>query len=192
MCYNPVASVKFEHRVLNDKLWLSTGINYSNINLSMSKYGSSQEDNYFYIVLNQEQENNEVYYYTIKEIKETNHYAGIPVDIKYSPFSSRLFRIYFKMEFCVNYQLSSKRNVVFYEPEMEKYETEILDLFNQSKSIYFTESIGAGLQIGKSDKPKLRLEIHYPAFISSDKSFSLMDLTFGGGFNCSFVLPLKN
>lgn len=190
MAYVPFVSLKAEYRALSDKLWLSTGIGYSSMNSVMGKLSKSQgESEYFYLMLCQNQD--ETYYYRIKEIREKVHYMGIPLDVRYTPFLPRFFRLYFKFGFEANFKISSEQSVVFHDAEMKKHEDEILDLFDQPNSFYAAGTFGVGIQLGKQDKPNIRIEADFPAFMFTPKAFGLMDHAFGGGGRISFVLPLK-
>lgn len=190
LSYAPFVSLKAEYRFMADKLWLSAGINYSSFHSLMSKSGNSQNHtDYFYIMLSQSQ--NESYYYRINEIQETNHYVGIPIDFRYSPFLPRFFRLYFKIGFDLNLKINTKQSVDFYESEMNKHEGEVLDLFDQPNNFYATSTLGIGIQLGKQDKPNFRIEADFPSLILNPKAFGLMEHNFGGGARISFVLPLN-
>lgn len=190
MSYAPFVSLKAEYRSLSDKFWVSAGVNYSSFHSLMGRSGNSQnQTDYFYIMLSQSQ--NESYYYRIKEIKETNHYIGVPIDIRYSPFLPRFFRLYFKLGFDFNLKVAAKQSVDFYQSEMNKHEDAILDLFDQPNSFYATSTLGVGIQLGKQNKPNFRIEADFPSLVLTPKAFGLMEHSFGGGARISFVLPLN-
>lgn len=190
MSYAPFVSLKAEYRSWYDKLWLSAGINYSSFHSLMGKSGNSEnQTDYFYIMLSQSQ--NESYYYRIKEIQETNHYIGVPIDIRYSPFLPRFFRLYFKLGFDFNFKIATKQSVDFYKGEMNKHEGAILDLFDQPNSFYAISTLGIGIQLGKQNKPNLRIEADFPSLVLTPKAFGLMEHNFGGGARICFVLPLN-
>ena len=188
--YSPFVSIKGEYRSLSDKLWLSSGINYSSFHSVMGKSGNSQNQiDYFYILLKQSEK--ESYYYRIKEIQETNHYIGVPIDIRYSPFLPRFFRLYFKLGFDFNFKIASQQSVDFYEARMNKYEEEILALFDKSNSFYAASSFGIGFQLGKQNKPNIRIEADFPSIVLTPNAFGLTIHNYGGGGRICFVLPLN-
>jgi hypothetical protein len=190
LTYAPFVSLKAEYRSMSDKFWTSAGINYSSFNSIMGNYGySTGQSDYFYIMLNQSQDAS--YYYRVKEISETNHYIGIPVDVRFSPFVPRFFRLYFKLGVDFNFKIASKQSVDFYDPDMSKYEGAVLNLFNQPKSFYATGNLGVGIQLGQQNKPNIRFEADLPSFLLTPKAFGLMDYYAGGGARICFILPLK-
>lgn len=191
MTYMPIFVLKAEYRMLSDKIWLSGGVDYSFMNSSQSRISQSQYDtDYLYVLLNQDQ--NDTYYYRVKEVEARDQYIGIPIDIRYSPFLPRFFRLYFKLGFDVNFKIASKQNVVFHDSEMNTHEEDILNLFDESKPFYSTGSLGVGFQLGKQDKPNFRIEADFPTIVITPEAFALMDHSFGGGVRMSFVLPLKS
>ncbi|MEN8156873.1 MAG: hypothetical protein ABFS10_07975 [Bacteroidota bacterium] len=191
LTYLPFVSLKGEYRTLSDKLWLSAGINYSAMTSLMGKAGySHDESDYLYLVLSQSE--NDTYYYRIEEIGENDHYIGIPIDFRYSPFIPRFFRLYFKLGFDLNFKVASKQSIVFYEAAMQEHEEAVLALFDQPNNFYSTGTLGIGFQLGKQNRPNFRIEADFPTFVLTPKAFGLMDHDFGGGGRISFVLPLKN
>lgn len=190
MTYAPFVALKAEYRLLSDKFWLSAGVQYASMTSKMGKIShSGNNSDYLYIMLDQNLD--DIYYYRVKEIEEKDHYIGIPIDIRYSPFIPRYFRLYFKAGFEVNFKVASQQNVVFYDSEMKDKEGAILDLFDQPGSTYSTGTLGVGIQLGKQDKPNFRIEADFPTVVFTQEAFAFMDHSFGGGVRMSFVLPLK-
>ncbi len=188
--YSPFASLKIEYRSLSDNFWISTGVNYSSFHSIMGESGSSADQtDYFYVL--KSQNDNDSYYYKIKEVQEINHYVGVPLDIRYSPFKARFFRLYFKLGFDFNFRVASTQSVDFYEAQMNKYEDDILDLFEESNSFYASTTFGVGIQLGKPNKPNIRIEADIPSIMLTPNAFGLMTHNYGGGGRISFVLPLN-
>jgi hypothetical protein len=188
--YAPRLSIKAEYRAIADKLWLSTGIAYSSMSSFFSKSENSQTQNdFFYLMLRQSQ--NESDYYRINEIDETIYYIGIPVDIRYSPFLPRFFRLYFKVGFDLNFKVATKQSIDFYDVGMKKHEKAILELFDQPGNFYADGNFGVGFQLGKQNKPNFRIEAEFPSLVLNPKTFGLVTHDFGGGCSLSFLIPLK-
>ena len=188
--YAPFIALKAEYRSYNDKFWMSTGLRYSSIKTIMGSYSDyANNTDYFFVMLSQNQE--ETHYYRINEIRETSQYVGVPVEIRYSPFLPRFFRLYFKMAIDLNYKLANKREVEFFDPAMKFHEKEIAGLFDQPGSFYAAVDFRVGIQGGRQNKPNLRLEGDFPSFVLTPEAFGLADNTFGGGVRISFIFPLK-
>ncbi len=191
MSYVPRFALKAEYRAEGDRVWISSGIDYSFMNSSLGKIAYSYDDSeYFYLMLEQLQD--ETYYYRIREVGESSHYLGIPLDIRYSPFVPRFFRLYFKLGFDVNFKLASNQRVVFYDDGMADKEEAVLDLFDQANLVYATGTAGVGIQLGKQDRPNIRLEANFPTLVFTPGAFALMEHKLGGGCLISLVLPIKS
>lgn len=189
--YMPVFTLKAEYRAFSDRLWLSGGIGYAFMKSSMGEINRTQnETDYLYLLLDQHQD--ETYYYRISSIEGTDHYIGIPLGIRYSPFVPRFFRLYFKLGIEAGFKISSNQSVRFFDAKMKPYEDAVLDLFRKPKTFYSSGSLGIGFQLGKQDRPNIRIEADLPLVVFTPEAFALMEHEMGGGLNLSFILPLKS
>ena len=184
-------SVIAEYRFPSDRFWLSTGIKYTSMHSKISNAdNTNNETDFFYVLLNKDLNN--TYYYRVKEISEQNNYIGVPLDLSYSPFLPRFFRLYFKVGFDFNFKISTKRNVDFQDAKMENNEDRIINLFDKPNNFYATSTVGVGFQLGRQGKPNIRIEANLPAVILTSKASGLIDHNVGGGAKISFFIPLKN
>lgn len=181
-------SLKAEYRALSDKLWISSGINYSHVSSLMGKLSS--DDEYFYIRLNQEQDN--TYYYKIEQVSENTHYIGVPIDFRFSPYDPRFFRVYFKFGVDVNFTVATDKDVTFNNEEMEVYEDQIADLFDEPELYCVFGAIGVGFQWGRQGKPNLRVEAELPAVNFTEDAIGLINQNYGGGASMSLLIPFKS
>lgn len=187
--YMPSVSLKYDYRLFSDKVWLSAGLSYSYMSSFIGGGYSSNNNGYFFIMLNQGQESS--YYYKIKSITENNHFVGLPIDIRYSPYLPRPFRLFFKLGLHFDYNIFTQRKIVFFNSDMQKHENEILDLFVSPDKYLYGFSLGVGFQLGRQNKPNFRVELEFPAQIFTDENTGLMRYEISGGGKLSFLIPSK-
>ncbi len=184
------ADVKIEYRFFEEKLWLSSGLRYSNLLSSLGKYAYYENSSdYFYLTTNNDE--NTSNFYRVQNIDYSAHYLGLPIELRYSPFSLRFIRVFFKAGTEFNFLFQENKSVDFKTTEMENYEGDILDLFDSSPGLYGSVYLGAGIHLGRPGKTGFRLEANFPVFPFCSGSFGLVEPVFGGGAEFSIVFPLK-
>ncbi len=184
------ANIKLEYRFYDDRFWISSGFRYSNLISSLGRYsyyGSSTD--FFYVTANNSE--NTSNFYRVQNIDYSAHYLGLPLELRYSPFDIRFFRLFFKAGTELNFLLNENNNVTFYSSGMDENKEAVLNLFNSSPDFYGNFYLGAGIHLGKPGRTGIRLEANFPVFPFSSGSFGLVEPTFGGGVELSIVVPLK-
>lgn len=188
--FTAFASIKLEYHKRTSNFWFATGINYSIHNIALSKYTNySDRTSYFYVSLNEK--NDELHYYRVNRITETDQYIGVPLELRYSPFEQRVFRAYFKAGFDNYVKVSTERTVDFESAEMEHKQAAILDLFEQSDQYYAEASIGLGFQIGWPGRFRFRAEADAPSYIIPHNAFAFMNDAYGCSIKLGVLLPIN-
>lgn len=189
--YSSYVAINAEYRSLSNRLWVSTGIQYSTINSSISKNpGSLHRSEYFYILLNQQ--DNDSYYYRISDIAYKSQYIGIPMDINFSPLTSKYISFFVKLNADLNFRVATDKQASFYHEEMNSKEQEILGRFDEPKNFYATVGFGGGMQIGQKNRANIRLEADLVSVMLTPEAFGLVDQNTGIGCNVSFLIPINN
>lgn len=186
----PLFAFKLEHRFLTDRFWISTGIGYSQMNITLEKeYDYRSNNNFFYILLNND--NNNSYYYRIESVKEVNNYISVPFDIRFHFIKTKSFSVFARAGFRANFLVYSQQSAILYDKDMQYREDAVLDLFEKPDNFYTSFNAGYGVQFGKKDKLKIKIELDFPVAIYPVSAFGLMTVEMGVGLRFSLVFPLK-
>lgn len=184
-------AVKPEISFFDDKLALSSGlcINVLNSSLSPIIY-SINDESYFYLRYNSTNLLTE--YAKVKSISETTSYLGIPIDIKFSPFSFWKMDFFLKTGVDVNYKLASNTNLDFYNESMASEEQAILDKVglntNKFLSIWTTSM---GVSFGNKEKLRYNIEYILPSVILTKNNSTIANANMFVGFKCSVQFNLN-
>ncbi|MCK4662742.1 MAG: hypothetical protein KAT68_07750 [Bacteroidales bacterium] len=180
--------IKIEIRSNNNKFGLFSGLRYTKINTSLGKFSNwSSNTDFFYLLYKQEGTTTE--YLKIKEINQSSNYLGIPIEIRYLPFKTGLFRLFFKAAAEINYRLNTTSDVVFYNNAMEYYQDDVINKFDEPNNFYSTLYFSVGWKFGKDNKPNINLEASFPSFFLTDNSSGLVKPITGGGFQLNIQIP---
>lgn len=168
----------------NHKLWISTGISYSQINSQISGPNNSE---FFYI---QYEQPSAIQMLRVKNITQTNHYVGIPLDVRVmiSPYGR--VKMYVKTGIQLYGRVNSKQSVEFVNSEMQKYEEVILNSFNTSNNLMSFIYPGFGFVIGNHEGIHCRLELNIPINLTPN-SYGINQPVAGGGGSALFLIPLN-
>jgi hypothetical protein len=183
--------IKSEIYSLNSKFGFMGGIRYTRLNNSVGKnnYWTSNT-NYFYWMYHQDGVNTE--YIKVKEITQISDYVGIPLEVRFSPArKNRLIRVYFKLGAEISYLAHSKTGVVFYNTDMNQYESDLTASIEKPKKISSSLYGGGGLRIGRNPKPTFSLEACLLNVYLTPRSSGLVYPMVGGGFQLNFQIPIK-
>jgi hypothetical protein len=180
--------IKTEIQTLNKKFGFFTGIRFTYVYSSLGKksYWDGNPD-YFFMLFQQEGTTTE--YLKIKEINQNSFYMGVPVEVRFFPFHQKNFRIFFKTGADINYLLSSKTDVVFYDDAMELYEGPVTKITGSPKSFTSNLYFSAGIKIGKETKPGINIEVCAPSFNLTSNAYNLLTTEVGGGLQLNIQLP---
>jgi hypothetical protein len=180
--------VKFEYRMLNNKLGIAGGLRYTRVvsSIGKSSYWSDAPE-YFYLQFAQDGTNTE--YAKVMEITQKSGYLGIPLELNIYPFRPRRVSLYFKAGATFNYNVTSRTDLVFYNEEMDPYEEEVAQIIEDPYPFYSSLYLGMGLQICRSGKPGCNLEFCIPVgMITAGESGFYVPQT-GVGFRFAFRIP---
>ncbi|MCF8370874.1 MAG: hypothetical protein K9H64_04575 [Bacteroidales bacterium] len=179
---------KAEIRTKNNRFGLSTGVRFSQITSSMSKStGWSGTADFFYILNKQEGTSTE--YLRVKEINQVSNYLGIPVEIKFYPTKPYFVRFFIKGAALISGRLNTSNNVVFYSDEMNPYQNDVINKFDEPKFFLGMVHGSVGIKFGHEDNINLSLEAATPSIIFTENSSSLLKPMFGGGLQLNILIP---
>jgi len=175
----------------NDRFALLTGLRYSRIISSVSRNSNfSNTPNYFYWLYKQDGVNTE--YLKVNEINQKSDYIGVPIEVIYFPgHRPHLFRIYFKIGVEENLLIQTNKDVVFQNPAMNQYESNLKSQVDQPKTFYSSAYGGCGIRIGRDQKPNISYEFCLPYLFLTPQSKGLVNPTSGIGFQINFQIPIK-
>ena len=132
-------------------------------------------------------------YVKIESISQRNYCIGIPLEIRFFPNKKDYFvRYYFVLGTTLNFVVSSNKDVVFPNPLMEKYSSDVLSQIEKPNSFYGLAYAGVGLKIGKMEHPFGRVELHMPSLWygnKNSKNFVNID-PFGFGLQMTVLIPV--
>ncbi len=178
-----------EWRSLSNKFGLLAGLRFTKLSSSIGRntYWSNTTD-FFYLLHRQSGTTTE--YLKVKEVNESINSIGIPIALRYFPHRPRLFRLYITAGTELEFQISSQREVNFFNDEMAVFENDVLTKFNEADRFFMLMYVGVGWKFGKENKPNINAEIHFPAFVVAGRPSGLVDHTFGAGFQLSVLIPI--
>ena len=182
--------IKTEIMNLSDKLGLSGGLRFINMNASIGKnrYGTATSD-FFYLLYNQSGNNTD--YLKIKDITQTSNYLGIPVELRYLFRSTDIGRFYIKTGVEFNYLLQTKTNIGFYNEAMTTFQDDVSKMVGHPGSFYSFFYGAFGLRYGQPSKPAINLELCLPTVVLSKATSGLVIPQSGGGVQVSIQIPIK-
>jgi hypothetical protein len=181
--------LKFEYRILNNKLGVAGGLRYTRVvsSIGKSSYWSDVDEKYFYLQYAQNGTNTE--YAKVREITQKSGYLGIPLELNFYPFTPHNVNLYFKAGATFNFNIASHTDLVFWNEEMEPYEEEVAKVIEDPYPFYSSLYLGFGLQIRPSGKPGFNLEFCVPAGMITAGENGFYDPRTGVGFRLTFRIP---
>jgi hypothetical protein len=173
---------KIEKRTANNRFGFITGIRFTHLYSGVKKIGARES---FYVLFRESGTTTE--FLRVKELRETYAYLGIPLELRFFPYSRKKFGLFLFAGSEWTYRLRAKTNVVFFNTEMDIHETALREILGTSDSWYATGYIGAGITIGK-EKPRFSVGVTAPVFMTHTASIFNDPIT-GGGFHVQFHIP---
>jgi hypothetical protein len=173
------AAVKIEKSFL-PKLAFATGIRYTYLESHLEKNQSPQ---YFYLLFRQTGTTTE--YLTVRNIEQRTHYIGIPIEVRYSPFSGHLFNLFCTAGSDVNLRISSSNDVTFHDETMDVYESDVSDIVGRPDAIFMSAYAKVGVMIGK-ENPWASVSAMLPVYLPQG-STTLVQPVAGVGLNVQFI-----
>ncbi|MDD3078284.1 MAG: hypothetical protein PHH37_04150 [Paludibacter sp.] len=181
--------VKYEYYFYENKLSVLSGLKVLFFNSGLIK--ADQDDGgYYYLRIKTEGTTTE--YARVKSITESSTYAGIPVELKYTPFDYKYFSFYGKLCLDVAYKLATNTNINFKQAEMQEYESTVLNEINpEANSFYGTiyAAVGANLRLNKS--LYINLDVFVPSFLTTTDNSGLVNVQNDSGVQISLSIPFK-
>jgi hypothetical protein len=187
--YGNFFSLKWEYLNQNLNLGFSTGLRYNSFQTEI--YGSSSYGADF-IYLRYSILDSNTKFARVKSITEDISFISVPVEVSFSPFEYKNFRLLASggIEFSL-VNLSRGTSIEFQEESMASFENDILDKIRASSTNFYSSIYATfGLRYGKKDKPKYGFEIFLPSFFLSQDNFELTEVTNFTGFRMSVRFPL--
>lgn len=173
------------------KLGFAAGVRYSTFTTLISGYTSSNA-NFFYIRYSSA--GTDTKFARVKSITESSKLIGIPLEVKFVPFSSKNVQYFVKAGIePASYRVSHLTDIEFENPDMEPLEDEVAGSFNAPLSTFCTSLYTSlGLTITGENKPGVTFEVVLPSVFISQNNFNLADVTrMHTGIRASFHLPVR-
>ena len=178
--------MKLELKSSNEKWKFGSGLRFIQTSSDISK---ANEPDYFYFLYRQDAST--IDYLKVKRLSQTTNYLGVPLDVKFFPFPRmKTFKIYFTAGTQLGYKLSSKTSVVFPDPNMNPYTSEVQSIVEKPNNFIATVHGGAGFEFNKLSWPIVSLGLIFPSIFLSNHT-QLTNPVTGVGFQLSIQLPLK-
>lgn len=190
LLYKNFVGVKYEKRVLQNKVGLTAGVRFTWMHSSIGKnsYWGSGSDYYYFLY---QEQGTKTEFLRVKDITQSATYIGIPFEIRIYPYEERTVQMYYKIGFDLNRLMTAHTKVSFENKLMDSYEQGIEQIIEEPLSYYATAYAAIGMKIGKSDKPGVNLEACIPAVIICNYDAAFVKPTAGGGFQINLRIPLK-
>lgn len=183
---------KYEYRLMSNLFGLSSGIRYSRMVTSIGRnsYLSSDPD-YFYVNYSQSEMTTE--YAKVLEINQKGDYLGIPLELRLLyPKKNHFLKFYYKAGCSFNFKIHSVSDISFFNKSMEQYQSDVIKVLENASPNYTTFHVGAGVKIGKSEKPGISIETYMPICIKFPKGIYFVDPLAGSGIQLLFNVPLNS
>ena len=187
LLYYKYFGVKFEYRMLHNKLGISSGLRYTRLNASIGKttYWSSTSD-FYYVQFDNNGTTTE--YAKVKEINQKSDFLGIPLELRVYPFDDHPVNIFAEIGASFNLSFGSKTDIGFFDNSMNPYRNEVAKVIEAPWMYYATYNIGVGFKIGRLPKPGVDIEANLVGMLLPNKS-SLVKPDVGGGLQLMIRIP---
>lgn len=181
-----VASEMF---VLNKKWTVTPGISFYNLQSAIMKDDYARGGYFF---LRNDNNSDGLDFIRVKAIEEKSNYLGIPISLKYTPFTFwNTLSLYAQLTADLAYQISSDTSIEFKLPEMQSLERDVLNTINQQNNPFYASLYASlGMHVKLSKMIYLSLDLVLPEFIRTSNNSSLMSLQTIGGGKFSIYFPL--
>lgn len=191
LLYKNYIGVKYETRILKNKLGILSGLRYTRMESSLGKetYWSDRSD-FFYLLFSEDRTKTE--YMKVKEINQVAGYIGIPLELKIYPYIKERrtnIYVYYKIGSDFNFRIHSRTGTIFSNEAMEQYEDAVGRIVEKPWSFYSSFHVGIGFRIGKQDKRGANIEFLLPAAIWARNSHGLVNPEAGAGIQVNLRLP---
>lgn len=171
------------------KISLSPGFRLISLDSGAQKE-NYQDGGYFYLKIKSEGTNTE--YARVRSISESTTFLAVPVDVKYIPFSFEFLSIYVKLSAELGYSVGSSTDIEFRKPEMDMYETPVLDGLNLKRNPFFSSvSAAIGMTLKPDENLYCSMDVFLPSFYMTDQNSRLAHLINISGVQLSVAIPLS-
>jgi hypothetical protein len=173
------AAVKIEKPFLR-KFAFATGIRYTYLESHLEK---NQNPQYFYLLFRKTGTTTE--YLTVRTIEQRASYLGVPLEVRYSPFSGRFFNMFWSVGSDINVRVSSSNDIVFNDENMREFEPDVSDIVGRPDEMFVSAHGKFGVMIGKTN-PWASVSATLPVYLPQG-STSLVQPVTGFGINVQFI-----
>jgi len=122
---------------------------------------------------------------------QKNVYAGIPLELKVFPREWDFqVRHYCVVGTTLNFLLVSDNSVLFVDPQMRKYTSDVMHSFEKPDNFFVAFYAGFGLKIGNIHRPCGQIEIQFPVFHYGGHINSFARIVNMDGFGLRTILQI--
>jgi hypothetical protein len=169
----------------NEHWSLATGLQYRVI----STHISAAETQYFFY--RYAQEGLDTRYLRINSITQNISCIGIPLQIRFFPFGGRRARFYAKVSLENNFNVSASGHVRFFQAEMDPYEKQVQQSFEQPLSYNAIMSLAGGVRFHGQGKFAGGFEVIGPTGFLTPNAIGMVSPTVGMGLQFNVVYLFK-
>jgi hypothetical protein len=178
------SGIKGELRSVDGRWGFLTGLRLTQVRSTIEKTGTPS---YFFVRL--QQTGYTTQYARVRNLRQSNTFLGVPLEVRFFPFGERRFRIYFLAGGEAGYHIATKNKVTFLNSSMNVYDHTISEIVGEGKNFYGAGYAGGGFEIGKANHPRVTLGMNAPVVVTK-KCSSLSSPTAGGGVYIQVQIPL--
>jgi len=179
-----IFGLKLEY-VLHKRITVASGLRFNFYKATLN----SDRDYFLWKVSETETSSN---YVKINNISQANYYLGIPLEARFFlTEKDHAVRAYFIVGNSFNFLVASSKKVAFHNPEMEKYNSNVLEHIGNPNLFYLSFYGGFGLKFGKADYPFGNIELFFPTLHFENQNtntFSWFDVL-GFGIRTTLQIP---
>lgn len=177
--------IKPEISFYEQKLSLSSGLRYNKISSSMSS------DKFFYLRYTSTASQTE--FARVRRIDESNHYLGIPLELKYAFYEYQNFGAYVKAGTQFSYLLASTNDLTFLNEHMNSEDAQVYGSSGLDVNpFYSTFYSSIGVKYARSGRATYSLELLFPSFYLTRYNSTIVEPQQFSGFVFSIYLPVKS
>ncbi|MCB0804801.1 MAG: hypothetical protein KDC05_03330 [Bacteroidales bacterium] len=184
------AGAKMETYASNGKFAFGGGLRFTLLTSLLGKENRYDDNNdFFYLLLREEGPDTD--YLKVKNVSQHTGFIGIPFSVKYIPYFEDFFGFFLKASTGFHLKIFNHQSADFTNSHMEKYEDNVVNMFEEPGNFYSEFGLGAGMLFGKPDKINLSLDANVPVFAFGAAMEGLFDSTLGVGIQINLLIPIN-
>jgi len=185
---NFYGGIKFESFFLKERLGFSAGLRFSRLSSEINAYWKYS---YFMWLFRQNETTTD--YLSIQKISQDNYYLGVPLELRFllKKRTYSAFNPYLKLGTSVNYRVSTKNSITFFDQAMIRHSGELNEQIENPKPFYAWVYPAFGFRFGRPKSIWFNMEFNFPGFLIEDKSQTFVRTDFGFGMEFSIQIPFS-